>query len=61
MVHIPHILFLPLRFVEVLTRVRGPSARLGRNAFKSVLQRVGVAQADINACVTAAVVLVAWR
>lgn len=46
---------------KVLTRVKGPSARLEPNVLKSVLLRAGVAQADIDASVTAAVVLVAWR
>jgi len=46
---------------KVLTRAKGPSARLGPNVLKSVLLRVGAAQAGINACVTEAVVLVVWR
>jgi len=52
---------LPLCSVKVLTRAKGPSARLGPNVLKSVLLRVGAAQAGINACVTEAVVLVVWR
>ena len=56
-----HSLFLPLRFVKVLTLVKGPFARLGPNVLKSVLLRVGADQAESNACVTAAVVSVAWR
>ena len=56
-----HSLFLPLRFVKELTLVKGPFARLGPNVLKSVLLRVGADQAESNACVTAAVVSVAWR
>lgn len=52
---------LPLCCVKVLTGAKGPSARLGPNVPKSVLLRVGAAQAGINACVTEAVVLVVWR
>ena len=55
------ILILPLCSVKVLTRVKEPSARLGPNVLKSVLLRVDVAQTVMNACVTAAVVLVAWK
>jgi len=46
---------------KVLTRVKGPSGRLGPNVLKSALLRADVVQAGINAFVTVAVVLVAWR
>jgi len=59
--YVIHILILPLCSVKVLTRVKGPSGRLGPNVLKSALLRADVVQAGINAFVTVAVVLVAWR
>ena len=59
--YVIQILILPLCCSKVLTRVKGQSGRLGPNVLRSVLLRVDVGQAGINACVTAAVVLVAWR
>ena len=47
--------------LKVLTRVKGPSARLGPNVPKSVLLRVDAARTNFNAGVTAAVGLAAWR